>query len=513
MRTANSLRNAMVGMTVQALIIMAGFVSQAVLVRTLGDIYNGVNGVCNNILSVLKLAELGVGTAMVYSLYKPLAYQDKEQIKSIMSLYKKAYRIIALVVLAGGFLILPFLPFFFHDVPSEINIYLIFLLFLAETCLSYTFSYKQSMLYADQKEFITKLVHAVYVVGANASQIIILLTLKNYILVLVLKIFFKLLDNLITCAIVNRKYPYIKEKKVQPLDDGIKRNIMTNIKALFIHRIAGTVVDGSDNLILSVAKGIVSAGLYTNYSLIINNLKTLIITFFRSITASFGNLLVKDRERAYQVFEVIFFADFWVFTFASTSLLNMMDPFISLWVGAGKILPKLVEYTLVLNFYIQGMRQACQITREAAGIYKNDRFVPLAEAIVNLVVSICLVNVFGIAGIFMGTIISTLTTVFISVPYIAFKYVLKKPLHLYYMRYAFYFGIALLICVGTTLLCNSLFEQTGLVALLGRTAICAVVPNAILFLLFFRTRVFKEFKVRILSVLKARKNKSMKQSS
>ena len=497
----------------QAMIILAGFISQAVLVRTLGDIYNGVNGVCNNILSVLKLAELGVGTAMVYSLYKPFAYDDKEQIKSIMALYTKAYRIIALVVLGAGILTLPFLHFFFHDVPSGINVYVIFLLFLAETCLSYTFSYKRSMLYADQKEFLIKLVHVIYVFGANAGQIIILLTLKDYILVLVLKIFFKVLDNLIICAIVNRKYPYIKEKQVQPLDDGIKHNIMTNVKALFVHRIAGVVVDGSDNLILSVAKGIVSAGLYTNYSLIINNLKTLIVTFFRSITASFGNLLIKDRERAYQVFEVIFFADFWVFTFASTSLLNMMDPFISIWVGAEKILPKLVEYTLVLNFYIQGMRQACAITREAAGIYKNDRFVPFVEAFINLVVSIWLVNIFGIAGIFMGTIISTLCTVFISVPYIAFTHVLHQPLHLYYIRYAFYFVIALGICVGTTLLCNSLFEQTGLPALLGRTAVCAVVPNAVLFLLFFRTRIFKEFQIRVMSVLKAKRNRSAKQSS
>ena len=209
---------------------------------------------------------------------------------------------------------------------------------------------------------------------------------------------------------------------------------MTNVKALFAHRIAGVVVDGSDNLILSAAKGIVSAGLYTNYSLIINNLKLLIVTFFRSITASFGNLLIKDREKAYQVFEVLFFADFWVFTFAATSLLNLMDPFISIWVGPDRILPKLVEYTLVLNFYIQGMRQACAIVREAAGIYKNDRFVPFIEAAVNLFVSIWLVNIFGIAGIFMGTIISTLSTVFISVPYIAFKHVLHKPCLLYTSR-------------------------------------------------------------------------------
>lgn len=499
-------------MAVQALIIIAGFLSQAVLVRTLGDIYNGVNGVCNNILSVLKLAELGVGTAMVYSLYKPFAYDDREQIKSIMALYKKAYRIIALVVLVSGILILPFLKFFFHDVPESINIYLIFLLFLAETCLSYTFSYKRSMLYADQKEFLIKLVHILYVFGANAGQIIILLTTRNYILVLILKIFFKVLDNLIICAIVNRRYPYIKEKQVQPLDDGVKHGIMTNVKALFAHRIAGVVVDGSDNLILSAAKGIVSAGLYTNYSLIINNLKLLIVTFFRSITASFGNLLIKDREKAYQVFEVLFFADFWVFTFAATSLLNLMDPFISIWVGPDRILPKLVEYTLVLNFYIQGMRQACAIVREAAGIYKNDRFVPFIEAAVNLFVSIWLVNIFGIAGIFMGTIISTLSTVFISVPYIAFKHVLHKPLRLYYIRYAFYFGIALAVCVGTTLLCGVLFEETGWLALLGRTAVCAVVPNLALLLIFFRTRVFCEFKTRMFSVFKAKRHRKQEQN-
>ncbi|MCI8496638.1 MAG: hypothetical protein HFE85_00130 [Clostridiales bacterium] len=513
MRTANSMRNAVVGTFVQALIILAGFVSQAVLVRTLGDIYNGVNGVCSNILSMLNLAELGVGTAMVYSLYKPFAYNDQEQIKSIMALYRKAYRIIALIVLGGGIVLLPFLHFFFHDVPEGINVYVIFMLFVADACLSYTFSYKRSMLYADQKEFLIKLVHILYVFGANAGQIIILLTLKDYILVLILKIFFKVLDNLIICTIVNRKYPYIKEKQVHPLDDGVKHGIMTNVKALFVHRLAGVVVNGSDNLILSVAKGIVSAGLYTNYNLIINNLKTLIVTFFRSITASFGNLLVKNRERAYEVFEVIFFADFWVFTFASTCLLNLMDPFISIWVGADKILPWLVEYTLVLNFYIQGMRQACAITREAAGLYKIDRFVPFIESAINLVASILLVQVFGIAGIFMGTIISTLCTVFISVPYIAFRHVLHKPLRLYYIRYAFYFGIALATCAGTTLLCNALFDQTGWLALLGRGAVCAVLPNVLLFLLFFRTRVFQEFKVRVMSVWKAKRSKSVKQSS
>ena len=219
MRLINSIKNVGAAMISYILAMLIGIVAQSILVRYLGIEYNGLNGLFSNIVSMLSIAELGIGSAVVYHLYKPIADNNTEKIKSLMGFYKKAYRLIAIVIGAIGICIIPFLNIIVGETTiNRREIYIIFSLFLFDTVCSYLLTYKRSILYADQKNYIINLVHILYTVFLNAIQICIVIMMRNFILYLIVKVIFRVLENVIITIYTNKKYPYILEKNVEKLD-------------------------------------------------------------------------------------------------------------------------------------------------------------------------------------------------------------------------------------------------------------------------------------------------------
>lgn len=493
MRRKNGLKNMMASMLSNIVTIIVGLIAQALFVKILGIEYLGLNGLFTNIISMLGIVELGLGNAIIYNLYKPIANNDIKTIKSLMHFYKKSYHIVGFVVLTIGLIIIPFLPLFIEEVTVSINIVLIYILFLLDIVLSYFLSYKRSILYADQKNYIINLIHIGYTLVLNITQILVLWFTKNYYLYLIVKIIVRIVENVVITFIANKKYEFLKGK-AEKLDTNIEKDIFKKVKALFFHKIASFVVAGTDNIIISKFLGLVSVGLYTNYYLIINAVQTLIIQGLTALTPSIGNMLVTEsKEKQFDTFKKIRFLNFWIACFSCISILIIMDSFVTIWLGEKYLLPKLVLIILSFNLFQKLMRSTYQTFKEAAGIYYEDRYVPLVESIVNIIMSVIGVKLIGLAGVFVGTIISGFTLWFYSYPKYVYSHLFSRELKDYLKETLGYIGLFIVIAVFTYFVSTLIYINNIYLKFVCNLGISLVIPNLLLLLLFSKNDHFKYY--------------------
>lgn len=490
-RINNVTKNLKYAISGQILGILISFVSRFVFIRTLGAEYLGLNGLFTNILSILSLAELGIGPAMVYSMYKPLAENNKEKLKALMSLYRKSYTAIGLTIATLGILITPFLDFFVKGIPNISNIKIIYLLFVLNSSISYFFSYKRSLIIADQKRFIATLYRYSFYFVLNVLQIIFLILTKNYFIYLILLISSTMLENIFISKKANQLYPFLKEKEIPKLHDEEKKSIVRNVKAMMYHKLGSTVVMGTDNLLISKFVGLIEVGIYSNYHLISNSLNMMFGLFFQSLTASVGNLGVSEtEEKKLFTFQVINLAGFWIYAFSSICLFILFNPFIGLWIGNEYLFSLGVVLLIVINFYLTGMRKSVLTYRDALGLFWYDRYKPVFEAILNLVFSIIFVKRIGISGIFLGTTMSTIAVCFWVEPLILYKYGFKQSVKPYFIAYIKY-TITTLFTGYVTLIFTSLILSQSLYGFIIKLILCILIPNCLFFVLFRKTDEFK----------------------
>ena len=341
-RTNNSIKNSSSSVISYLILTALSFISQTFFIRTLGKELLGLNGLFANILSMLSLFELGVGSAIIFNLYEPIAKNDIDEINSLMSFYKKAYNFIAILILVIGLFILPFIPYIVEDTTLNINLYLAYLLSLFSTVSSYVLSYKRSILYAYQKIYVINIVHSIYLILLNLIQILLLIYTKNYYYYLIVKIVCQLFENLILSFIANKYYPFIKNK-AKELSKEKEKNIFIKVKAMILHKIGGILVFSTDNLIINKFLGLIAVGIYSNYNLIINSINNLVCKFVESLIPSIGNLIVKkDSEKVYDIFKKTRFINFWLSTFTAVCLLLLLNPFIKIWLGGDFLLSEII---------------------------------------------------------------------------------------------------------------------------------------------------------------------------
>ena len=422
MRTKNSLKNIMVGVFSQLFIVAIGFVSRKVFINVLGVEMLGVNGLLTSIISMLSLTELGIGTAIVYNLYKPLAEDDREKIIAIVQFFKKTYRIVAGVVLLLGLAIAPFLNVFIKEDINTGFLIAIFFLFLTDTIITYLMAHKRSLISADQKKYVVSYVYMIASILVSASQITILLLTGNFILFLCVRVLIRLTENIVLSKIVDKRYPFIKTKKSFPLDIKIKDNIVTNTKALSLHVLGRYLINGTDNIIISRFIGLGFVGLYSNYFLIISTVSAFTNQFASGVLASFGNMIaLETNDRSHATFKKANFLNFVIINFAAVSMLCLFNPFISMWIGRDALLSFSVVAVLVLNFYIKATASVLGAVRSTAGVFRPDRYLHLILAALNLTISIGLAKVLGILGVFIGTLICYIIKEISVLPSIVYK--------------------------------------------------------------------------------------------
>lgn len=506
MRTKNSIYNAVFSTLASLVGMVFGFVTQKIFLMCLGLEYSGANGLFTNIMSMLGIVEMGIGSAIVYNLYKPIAENNTEKIKTLMGFYKKCYNTIAGVILIIGIAITPLIPIFVGETSIPENIYLLYYLALIDVVFSYLITYKRSILIANQKNYIINIVHLVYLVLLNLFEIWLLFLLKNYIVYLVLRIVFRVLENLVINFIANRKYPYIKEKDYAPMDKETKDDIFTKIKGLFCHKIGSFIVMGTAYIVISMLLGLKQAGIYNNYFLIFNSISILLSQIFFSIVSSVGNLLVKENtEKSFEVYKKLTLFDFWIYALCSVGLFATLQPFITWWIGEKYLLPLYAVVWLAIYFYVQGMRKTINLFKEAAGIFYEDRRIPIVESIVNLVCAIFFVKMYGIAGVFIAGVISSLILYLYSYPKYVYEPIFHKPKKDFIIE-QFKLFVLMLVMLGITLvLINVITVSHPFLQFVINGIITLVVVNLIFFIVYRKTGEYEYFKWLLKKFIKRNK--------
>lgn len=492
MRVENSLKNIATGLVGQLITYILSFIVRTVFILTLGKTYLGVNGLFTNVLNVLSFAELGIGTAIVYNLYKPLADNDWEKIKAYVNFYKKAYIRIGLIVLLIGAAFTPFLPYIIKEKVTIPNITLIYLLFVLNSAIGYFFSYKFTIVTASQKGYILTVAGYFFNILSSVLQLIILLTLKNYILVLCIQVIMSFAQNWYFSYKATKLYPQLNDLKDAKLNKEELKQIYQNVKALVIYRIGGILVSSTDNIIIAMFVGVAFVGLYSNYLLLIAAVVTLLSIIFNSLTASIGNLnATEGNEKKYFIFKVVNFANFWLYGFSSIFILVTTSPFIKVWIGNDFVMPWDVVFIIAMNVYLEGMLGALWVYRETMGLFVHGRYRPLITAAINLIFSVVLVRKFGIVGVFIGTTIARVSTNVWFDPYIVFKHGFKLPVKGYYISYlknlVIFLGTGSLVIV----IVNKFFIYSGLLNVIGIGITSIAIPNIIFFIIFRKTKEFQ----------------------
>lgn len=488
-RIEKSILNVLTGTLGQLISFVLSFIIRTVFIQTLGTIYLGLNGLYTNILSVLNLTELGLGTAIVIELYRTVATNDEEKSKQYLQFYRKAYYFIGACILIVGMALTPFLQYFINDSEALglINYRLVFLLYLFNTVFSYFFyAYRDAILCANQQEYKARIITYIFKIIEMFLQIITLVFFKNIYIYLIIPIVLGCIATIVKGNLIGKWFPFILEKSEGKLSKEELKVTGKNIFSVALYKISGTVINSTDNIILSSYISIILTGLYSNYLTLTTAVNTILSKLFSAFTASLGNLNVdagNDIKKKYFIFKTISFMNFWAYGFCAVCFLVLFDPFISVWIGEKYIMNFPTECAIVCNFLIMGLQETVGTHRAAYGLFYKGRYRPIFSVILNIFFSIMFVGllpeVYGVVAVLLGTIISNIAVSWWFDVYLVYKYAFqKKPWEFYvnfWLRFVFVmilglvfrkfseglrvggWGLIIVNCILITLVYNGLF--------------------------------------------------------
>lgn len=460
-RTKNSIKNITYSVGNNFLMLLLGFISRKVFLLCLSVDYLGVQGLFGDILSMLSLADLGFGTAMTYSMYKPLAEKDYDRLAGLTSFYKKVYNLIAIVVTVVGLALVPFLKYLVkldYELPHLVVYYL---LFLANSIASYLVVYKTCILSADQKGYVLAKYSGMFNILRTIVMIIVLLLTRNYILYLSVQVLFTYLYNFYVSHVAEKQYPFIK-KKVELSKDETK-GIFKNIGSVFLYKISGVLINATDNTLISVIVGTAFVGFYSNYTMVVAKVSAIINTVFYSLTASLGNLVVKENEeKRYEIYKSMQSVSTILSSFSFVCVMCLIQDLIKVWLGAEYVQPYLVVLAVSINFYFAIILLPIWVFREATGLYRETRYVMLMTAILNILLSIILGKLIGLAGIIFATSLSRLLTYFWYEPRLLFGKYFGRSSKEYFIDILKNIGITALAFVPGYYISNTMVADTWL---------------------------------------------------
>lgn len=502
-RTSYSIMNIFASFVGYGLNLILSFVCRMIFVRCLSAEYLGISGLFSNILSMLSLAELGIGSAIVFALYKPIAENNEEKIASLMKFYGTAYKIIGFAVGIFGLCMLPFLNVIIKEAPNiQESLYLIYILYLFNTASSYFFSYRGTMLTANQRNYVVLSISYLIIIIQNALQIIVLLVTKNYLAYLLIQVACTFITNFLISWKAKKDYPFIVKKHPAPLEKEEKRSLIKNVKALTIVKLSGMIVNNTDNIVITYFNGLVTTGVASNYTLLSSMLNTIVTQVFTGITASVGNLnATESEERKYHFFRVLNLLNFWLYGWAAIGIVVVSSDLVSLFFGADYVLPIKIPLIMAVNFYMVGMQNAVWTYSGTMGLFRYGRYLLIATAALNIIGDIILGKYFGLFGIFAATAISRLLTNVWHSPYVVLKHGFKKSPFLYYKTYMGYAIILVATCAICWYLC-SLCSFSFFINVIIKLLICTIVPNGVFWICFCKSEEFKYLYNMVKRILK-----------
>lgn len=482
-RTKNTFYNFFSSIGGQFLTILMQFIVRTIFIQTLGKSYLGINGLFTNILSMLSLADLGVGNAILFKLYSPLAKKDKKRIQVLMKFYKKVYIFIGIIVGVLGISLIPFLPMMVKNYDKlsglGINAILIYMLYLFQSISSYLFfAYKSAIVKADQKEYILNYVSYCFTILSSIVQILLLKIFNNFELYVIVLVVSTILQNIVNAFISNKLYPYIKENTSDSLEKEEIKDIFKDCSALFLYRLNGVVLKATDNIIISVYLGLEYVGLYSNYFILYTTINTIFGKVFESVVHGLGNLhTTKNHEHEYKIFKTVNLIAIILGATAGIGIFTVSNNFINVWLGEEWVLKQPFSLLMGIEIYTLVNRQYLSKYRNAMGLFQQAKYRPLFGMIINLIVSIILVKYWGICGVLVGTIVADWTTLMWFDPLIIHKHGFENKFSLskFYIKNFIYLIITIILGTALYLISNSFIISNRWLSVIIHSALCGIV--------------------------------------
>ena len=493
-RLENSAKNIVFSFGNTILASILGFISRTVFIHILGTDYLGLAGLLGNVLGFLSISELGIATAIGFSLYKPLAEKDYKVVSSLMS--RKAYSIIGTIVLISGILLFFFLDFFIPVDQQPAGTDFAYFAFLANTVVSYFLAYKTTLISSDNQAFRLVPINMAVNTAQTVLQILVLALTRNYVVYLSVQIVCSIILMAIQNIYITGKYSEVDFSSKDKLPSEKTAEIKRNVSGLIIAKIGDYLVNSTDNLIITKLVSLAATGIYSNYLLIRNMINGFIATLFSGITASMGNVVaVESDEKKLEIFDTVFFCAFLIYSIEATCFMSLYNLFIGdIWIGRNYIFSAGTVAVIVLNNYLTGLRIPLITMKGAAGKYLEDTWVPFGFAIVNLVASILLAKPFGVAGVFLGTIIGSLFTADWYRPFVIYRTVFHAPVKKYFRKYMVYLLLGVGYIALTYWLNAQIYLSNAYLLFLVRGIVSVGVPALLSCALFYRTTEFGAIK-------------------
>lgn len=516
-RTANLIKNTIYGVAGKMANLLVSFISRTVFIYYLGDTFLGINGLYTEVLSVLSFAELGFGSALLYAMYAPIAQKDNTKTVQLLDFYKRVYRIIAAVIAVLGVSLIPFLQYIVKGAEgiTLIQLRLYYCIFLFNTVVNYFVSYKYSYVNAQQQNYIVTTFDSVVNIVSILLQITVILLFRNFLVYLLTQSTVLLLSRIVVALYLNKRFPVLKERPQQPLPKEARNGIFREVKALAVHQFASAAVHSTDNIIISsmTGMGVVAVGLVSNYNLIINNVTSLVTVFLNNSAFGFGNLATEnDSESFRKAFREMTFLVFWIYGFCCIAFFVLIPPFITLWIGADKLIDSMSLLLIVLNCFLLGHATLYNSARVAKGNFGKDKWISFVQAIVNLVVSIMAARAYGLLGVYIGTVVSRVV-VTIMRPSATYRFLFGRAATEYYAQLLIYISATVLIGLPTHLLCGAIMQEVTILRFVISMGVVSIVPNLGFALFFIRSWEMKNMIARICTLINRGESENGKKST
>lgn len=509
-RVKKTLINTSFGIFVKLITLILNFVTRTVFIKYLGIEYTGVSAVFTDILTVLSFAELGIGSAITFSLYKPIENKDYKKIAALLNLFRNAYRVISCVIFAIGISIVPFLDKLITNVPQvKENLILIYLLYIFNTAVSYLLIYKSTILTASQQAYVISAVNLCVMIIRSILQIVVVILFKQFVLFLVIAIVSTIIQNLIISFKASNRYKEIKQYKREKISKDERKKIFKDVKALSLYKVSGTVLNGTNSIVISSALGAKIVGIVSNYTLIITEIYSLALQFLNSVTASIGNLVVsKNNDRQYEMFRIMNFACEWFFCVCTVCLYNLLDEFVgNVWLGNEFIINQWAVIFICADFYIKGNMTLIGSFRNANGLFVQGQYRPLLMAILNIVLAIIGAKTFGIAGVFLATVLARATTQLWFDPFIVHKHAFKKGVKGYFGEYAVWLFVLISSSLIAKLLNSFILINIPIVSFAVHALVCIALVCLMTFIIFGKSKVFHSSLAYVINIVRKKRVK------
>lgn len=507
-RIKNSKRNLKSAIILQIINIILPFVVRTLILYKLGEEYQGLNGLFTSILQVLNLTDLGFSSAVVYILYKPIAIGDNDTVCALISYLKRVYRIIGIVILAIGLILLPFLKFLIKgSYPDEVNIYLLYLIYLSNSVISYwLFAYKTALLLAMQRADLTDKISSIIKSSMFIVQAVVLFVFGNYYVYVIFLPIFSIINNLLVQFVSKKYFPQITPHG--KISENIKKEITKQVKGVFFNKLSNVCRNTIDTIVISSLVGLTSVAIYNNYFYIFTAIYGVSLTVSNCMQASVGNSIATEGvERNYKNLIKFTFIFSWFTSMCTICLCCLYQPFVKIWMSGNKNL-MLTDFNMFLfctYFYVITSCNIRNLYVSGAGLFWELRLSYFMEAAGNIILSFVLGYYFGVTGVLLATIITIVLFNFLSRNRVLFKSYFQRTIKEYYIDHVLYLFVTIVNCILTYTIC-SLIHIEGMAGLIIKLLICLSIPNALNLLVYFKTKRFKEAFKFIKSVF-IRKNK------